>query len=747
MTGPPVQNFSLPSRSGGRRPFSPALDASFDAGFDTGFEADVDEADGDDLDRVRARERAYFGRIARSPTPTALQLFRFAGDEAGAPDGFVSLRRTRVPLRPMSTSSSAPALAVMGATAATAAEAAAAAAAAAAPMIAHHADAAAETEVCPASPALSVWPSPPTPPPCVDTADKLCQTGPEKKGKDAAAGQRVKHAKNNVACLQSDDSEDDDSDDHDGHPPSLARSISVRWGPRLRRVPLSEVQAADDAVRRVTAMRRERRTFWTLVAVALVGVLSCTAAITLAVAQAALQVGLEEDGGVGITGGPGSGPIWDARTLGWLVASLVVCTTAAVGLVVATSARCRRGRRSGHLRSLSGFSGFGVSSRYDRCCEQVARGGGKGTGRETVCGGGSQCSHRFSALLSSRAVGRGAAAMDGAGSVEMNEMAEITEKKRSADASEHGLLDHDRLPEGDGNASEGARHGAKRRWIPFSKMRKEATAPQPETGGGPLALSETKASVCVEDRNWAKFSQDPVQLRRYVEGLEARLASVEGMPAGHDDSDKGLPAKNDQIPNGDTTTDAPGQATNTSTGGHNDPKSNTGLRTSATMATVATATTVIVAPSPATTTTIAAAHPVMGAEEATATWSPSRSLLLPPRTPAPSVDTVSPLSSRRRRTLRASSDGGSPSLRREQTRGPSRGGMRGLRGGGGANGASTASTASTDERQPPPSVPTVVLPLPPVPSATQSSILGQLYETYAEDRSPSQRPNGPSSPQ
>jgi hypothetical protein len=499
-----VQNFSLPSRSGTLRPFSPSVASS--SGHHSRADRDNNSDPGSDLNSALERN------CIRSPTPTALQLFHFTDDDNAAR---LAARRSRGNLpRPMPTSSSAPAL--TGVNGIDVAE-----------------DGGDEDitrvnhnpgddqnlimtpqknkiraehghfSLDPISPTLSFWPRP---------MSVLDISPTRKKTEQAANGKEKQPASVPSPLVLSDGIRDNPVDvDIDleanattnnnstyNEPPSLARSISIRWGPRLRHISLSEVQAADDAARRVAAVRRERQVFWILVVLALLGVLSCTAAITLSAAQAAMQVGVEE---IGPDPG-GGGPIWDVRTLAWLVASLVVCAVAAVGLAIATSARCRR-RRDGNNGAHSPMD----KAILTQLIQSGRRGVGGGPGAE------SRCSHRFSTPFAHRPPQHQDA--DG-----------HTREMRDSRA---GWVEMDDMEEG---SEGGSRENVNRWWA----LRKKDKGCLPGVEG--TNDNGEPVTVCDEDRNWAKFTQDPVQLRRYVEALEARLAVVDGV--GEDDAQNPL---------------------------------------------------------------------------------------------------------------------------------------------------------------------------------------------------------------
>ncbi|CAK7565398.1 MAG: hypothetical protein SEPTF4163_003315 [Sporothrix epigloea] len=328
----------------------------------------------------------------------------------------------------------------------------------------------------------------------------------------------------------------------DNELPGLARSISIHRGPRLRHISLSEVQAADDAARRTANVRRERRVFWALVALALIGVLSCPGAVTLAVAQAAMQTGVEQIG----PDENGGGPIWDSRTLGWLVASLLVSVSATAGLAVATSARCRR-RRDAVGREDT-YSLAGEKAILAQLVQNSTRGGHQAAAeRDLAYGDGSRCSHRFSALFSNPARQHQVAAGQTretrqmrqtrdsrAGWVEMDDAdgepvngtgiprwwpLKPSTKEVSRAANFAGAENTDRVASTT-KSCDNASHRISNRtkyWKKDTGLR-EKGLPLPST-----------APVCEEDRNWNKFTRDPVQLRRYVETLEFRLANVEGV--------------------------------------------------------------------------------------------------------------------------------------------------------------------------------------------------------------------------
>ena len=623
-----VQNFSLPNRSNSRRPFSPVppfanseysrscnrLDNNNNkntsmAAVNSAFQSDtrVDGRD-DPIDRVHVR----------SPTPTALQLFHFTEDAASSKNR----RSSRVLPRPMSTSSSAPALG--GIEHAT-------------PVIPVPSSSL-DDRPGPCSP-VSVWPRPRSerfdrPPDRSDRTDR-----PELTHRFSANETTYYLAQTEIAR------------DTQASPPPMARSISIRWGPRLRHISMSEVQAADDAARRIAAARRERLIFWILVATALVGVLSCTAAVTLAAAQAALQAGLDDVEGVG------GGIIWDARTLGWLIASLIVCASAAVGLVVATSARCRRSRRLNRWRSRTptppSTSPSQAAAKEDKPASKD---------KKEVTG---KTANRLSALFSGR---REDATKKGAW-VEMQEM-EAKHESVTEDApkwwhfggkgARYGDVTQDSSTASPKDTRDGSRNGS---------PKEPAFDRAGNSGDGTMDVPD-------EDRNWAKFSQDPVQLRRYVESLEARLA---GSP--------------------DAPVDKPGKAgadieTGTEAITNASPK-RIRIRPSTSVRTVGTAKT------ETTTVTATTIQPVMGRVGPSAPHSAS-SLLLPPGSPA-SVVSASVVSSSSPRRPRKSS----------------------------ANGLSLGRDLGRDLTNPhPPPMPSHAATLP--ASDTQASILGQLYATYSE---------------
>ncbi|CAK7243745.1 MAG: hypothetical protein STHCBS139747_005272 [Sporothrix thermara] len=503
-----VQNFSLPSRTGSARPFSPSIgdDGDSDPGTATGLNFD--------------RNPICSPTSALTPASSALQLFHFTD----CADNVVAraARHSRMLPRPMSTSSSAPAMIGIGdnnnndnntvvvsgtAPYTTAGD------------IQGNSNEPGprenllqtpqktrsklvnDNETCPDSPALSVWPRPMSVLDAVSLAKRSPRSGQgqQRIGGDSVLSRTQADIGSHHENASFNNDNDNDNENQSDEPPSLARSISIRWGPRLRHISLSEVQAADDAARRVASVRRERRVFWSLVALALVGVLSCTGAITLAAAQAAMQAGVEEIG----PDENGGGPIWDSRTLGWLVASLLVCTSAVVGLAVATSARCRRRRDAAADRDDDLYSSSpGEKALLAQLVQSSTR---DGNTRET---------------RKSRA-----------GWVEMED---LDEQGRQAGQA--------------GQAGQENRASATR-WWSFEQRGKEARG---DCGDG--STERDKAAVITsidgandarlvskdlptpgvvplheEDRNWHKFVQDPVQLRRYVEALEARLAAVEGV--------------------------------------------------------------------------------------------------------------------------------------------------------------------------------------------------------------------------
>ncbi|CAK7222322.1 hypothetical protein SCUCBS95973_004803 [Sporothrix curviconia] len=506
-----VQNFSLPSRTGSIWPFSPSVGDDRNSHGSHDGDSDPDTATGLNFDCS----------LMRSPTPaltpasSALQLFHFTDDTVAR-----AARRSRVLPRPMSTSSSAPALtgltegndergrledAVVAEPQTEAAlntETGTVQKDTDVPVPANglqqtpkKSRTALNDETWPASPALSVWPRPMS---VLDLspAKRSQRSGKEKarNGDSIRSRAQADTITNTMTHTRTNDMDLEGSIVDDG-PPSLARSISIRWGPRIRHISLSEVQAADDAARRVAAVRRERRVFWFLVGLALVGVLSCTGAVTLAAAQAAMQAGVEEIG----PDENGGGPIWDARTLGWLVASLLVCASAAVGLAVATSSRCRR-RRDAASREDT-YSSPGEKAMLAQLVQSSTR-DTDGNTRET---------------RNSRA-----------GWVEMDDLDDLDEQ--------------DQL----------RTNGVVSRWWPLKRQGKEASSTVAEFGstdhskgasssdrsnGGVFINKDlptpNEAPIHEEDRNWDKFSQDPVQLRRYVETLETRLAVVEGVQRVH----------------------------------------------------------------------------------------------------------------------------------------------------------------------------------------------------------------------
>lgn len=516
-----VQNFSLPSRSGTVRPFSPSVASS--SGHRSRLDRDNNSDPGSDLNSVlnSVLER---NRI-RSPTPTALQLFHFTDDDNAAR---AAARRSRGTLsRPMSTSSSAPALTgvIDFGIAEDGGDDDDITRVDHEPGMEHSIPATPQKtkikaggnsrlSLDPISPTLSVWPRPMS----------VLDISPHRKKNEQAAKYKEKRGKRTASvrghivlsdgahdntAVDLEDSTNTNNTNHSTYnePPSLARSISIRWGPRLRHISLSDVQAADDAARRVAAARRERHVFWILVFLALLGVLSCTAAVTLSAAQAAMQVGVEE---IGPDPG-GGGPIWDVRTLAWLIASLVVCTAAASGLAIATSARCRR-RRDGN-------NGASYSSTEKAILTQLVQSGRRGGGGI----GESRCSHRFSTPFAHRPPQH----LDADGNT------------RETRDSRAGWVEMDEIESEGGSGSEaGTRNTANRWW----SLRRKAKSGSPDADG--TNDNGEPINVCDEDRNWAKFTQDPVQLRRYVEALEARLAVVDGVDGvdGVDEEDTRDPA-------------------------------------------------------------------------------------------------------------------------------------------------------------------------------------------------------------
>ncbi|KAL1902382.1 hypothetical protein Sste5346_001362 [Sporothrix stenoceras] len=483
-----VQNFSLPSRSGTVRPFSPSVGSS--SGHRSRLDRDNNSDPGSDLNLVLERNRI------RSPTPTALQLFHFTDEENAAR---AVARRSRGTLpRPMSTSSSAPAL--TGAIDVGIAEDGGdddITRVDHEPEIDHNVPKTPpkikiktgenpHLSLDPISPTLSVWPRPMS----------VLDISPDKKRNEQAQKDKEKQTASVRGQLVLSDGAHDNpvnvnvdleantNNSTYNEPPSLTRSISIRWGPRLRHISLSDVQAADDAARRVAAVRRERRVFWILVVLALLGVLSCTAAVTLSAAQAAMQVGVEEIG----PDPSGGGPIWDVRTLAWLIASLVVCTAAAGGLAIATSARCRR-RRDGNNGA--------YSPTEKAILTQLIQ-----SGRRSV--GESRCSHRFSTLFAHRPPQH----LDADGNT------------RETRDSRAGWVEMDDM---DDRSEAGTRQTVIRWWSLRKKSKNGLSGTDGANDNG------EPVNVCDEDRNWAKFTQDPVQLRRYVEALEARLAVVDGV--------------------------------------------------------------------------------------------------------------------------------------------------------------------------------------------------------------------------
>ncbi|CAK7224900.1 hypothetical protein SBRCBS47491_005711 [Sporothrix bragantina] len=533
-----IQNFSLPSRTGSIRPFSPSVSDGRDS------------PDGDS-DPGTATSLNFDHNLIRPPTSglapasSALQLFHFTDDTTAR-----TARRSRVLPRPMSTSSSAPALTGLGdnkdeqerlngaivsesQTQAILTDGTAAqkkvdgllknedeSGPSSGPQQTPKKTRTTLDDNCPTSPTLSVWPRP------MSVLDRSPGKQSQRSGKDKkrtgdSLCSRTYTPADTITRTHTHDLDRDLEGSIDNEPPSLARSISIRWGPRIRHISLSEVQAADDAARRVASVRRERRVFWFLVALALVGVLSCTGAVTLAAAQAAMQAGVEEIG----PDENGGGPIWDSRTLGWLVASLLVCATAAIGLAVATSARCRR-RRDAASREDT-YSSPGEKAMLAQLVQTSTGGGGRGPSRDRECGGGSRCSHRFSALFSSRAPQH----QDADGNT------------RETRESRAGWIEMDDMDEQDGQG----RNGGVSRWWSLKRHQNEGStvavfgstensksiAGNDGSSDGVLVNKDlptpNEAPIREEDRNWDKFSQDPVQLRRYVETLETRLAVVEGV--------------------------------------------------------------------------------------------------------------------------------------------------------------------------------------------------------------------------
>ncbi|KJR88018.1 uncharacterized protein SPSK_10748 [Sporothrix schenckii 1099-18] len=527
-----VQNFSLPSRSGTLRPVSPRPESS--SGHRSRADRDNNSDPGSDLNLVFERNRI------RSPTPTALQLFQFADEDSTAR---LAMSRSKGNLpRPMSTSSSAPALTAVGSMGAGVAgdgcdndtmredldNGPGQKQSRPTTPQQSQSNAAANTHLSlgPISPTLSVWPRPMS---VLDDTPTQNSNGVLEKEKNtltsSVRAQRV--LSNGTRDAFSDGNIDRDRDleasitRHTANnstynePPSLARSISIRWGPRLRHISLSEVQAADDAARRVAAVRRERRVFWILVVLALLGVLSCTAAVTLAAAQAAMQVGVEE---IGPDPG-GGGPIWDVRTLAWLVASLVVCTAAAAGLAIATSARCRR-RRDGNNGAYSPTD-KAILTQLIQSGRRCRRGGGPGAE--------SRCSHRFSTLFAHQPPQHQAA--DG-----------ITRDTRDSRAAWVEMVDME-------ERSEDPNTEVMNRWWSLGRRGKGGRLTGMGVDGTCVASGE-QVGIRDEDRNWLKFTQDPVRLRRYVEALEARLAVVDAV--GVEGTPEAVP-----IDRADTTTRLP----------------------------------------------------------------------------------------------------------------------------------------------------------------------------------------------
>ncbi|CAK7265736.1 hypothetical protein SEPCBS57363_001737 [Sporothrix epigloea] len=544
-----VQNFSLPSRTGSLRLFSSTVvddrdihDGDSDPGTTTSFNSN--------------RTPRRVPKPTLTPASSAIHLFHF-NDETAAQ----TAARPRMLLRPMSTSSLAPALTALG------------------DNINNHArEGSVENDIvnqqkeafkakCLVPPAIAVG---------MQRADVRMTTesvgtnlgenhfatsvlpewarqmsaparSPTKKTWQSASEQiqdgdsldgRVQA--NGIANTRIHAGDANSVNSLDNELPGLARSVSIRRGPRLRHISLSEVQAADDAARRISNVRRERRVFWALVALALIGVLSCPGAVTLAVAQAAMQAGVEEIG----PDENGGGPIWDSRTLGWLVASLLVSVSATAGLAVATSARCRR-RRDAVGREDT-YSLAGEKAVLAQLVQSGTRGGRQAAAESGLaCGDGSRCSHRFSALFSNRARQHQVAASQTretretrqtgdsrAGWVEMDDADDEpvngtgvfcwwplkpSTKEVSTTANLAGAENTDRIASTN-EISDKVSH----RFSNRSKYWKKDTGLKEKN----LPLPST-APVCEEDRNWNKFTQDPIQLRRYVETLEFRLATVE----------------------------------------------------------------------------------------------------------------------------------------------------------------------------------------------------------------------------
>ncbi|CAK7271165.1 hypothetical protein SEPCBS119000_004461 [Sporothrix epigloea] len=506
MTGQlAVQNFSLPSRTGSLRTYSPSAGDDRDS---HGGDSDSGTVTGLRFDRAPRR----FQPPALTPAASALHLFQF-DNRVEPPSG----PRSRVLLRPMSTSSSAPALTAL------------------CDNINSHAREHQELQEEVAEISCGFSPA----------ENDVQQVGVQRRSQQSVPASSPSPTKNSwqsaMVHIDGDKPRSRQTSTHagvldsacstDNDLPDLAHSLSIHRGPRLRHITLSEIHAADDAARRVASVRRERRVFWLLVALALVGVLSCPGAVTLAVAQAAMQNSVEETG----PNEYGGNLIWNSRTLGWLVASLLVSVSATVGLAVATSARCRRRRDAVCCEDT--YTAAGEEAILAQLVQSSTRGRQSVLRRDCAFGVGSRCSQRFSALLSS------------SGLRQPDPVSQPQESRETRTASPGWLAMDD-------TDSKQANSTGPLRWWPFNQLCKQDDAVAEFAGAvnndcnvGSARINDRitprtsdqirdeksdgvlaeKAITREEDRNWNKFTQDPVQLRRYVETLETRLAAVEGI--------------------------------------------------------------------------------------------------------------------------------------------------------------------------------------------------------------------------
>ncbi|OAA65496.1 hypothetical protein SPI_02283 [Niveomyces insectorum RCEF 264] len=332
-----IQNFSLPGRLGHQRAVTPSrLDtparyATTDDGHDRG-------------------DKAHVG--LRPPSPAALQLFQFGDGTSSTLSPPGGRHHGPLPrLRPLSTSSSAPVLPVgFAMTASTSSAIVPAnklvpdAKKTTAPSIDRR-NGGVKPNIAsydadlprPPSPALSVCPARPPPGTSPNDAYDTYDTPNTHIPRFAAPLHRTPDYRHR-----------DHDHDHDrDHPSSLlSRSVSVRCGHRVRRVSLRAFLAADDAARRVVAVRRARRVVWLLAGTALAGLLSSTAAVTLAAAQAAQAAQaawVDENANKGDASSRPGQTVIAPGTLAWLIASVAVGVAAAVGVaIMVTGSRAGR---------------------------------------------------------------------------------------------------------------------------------------------------------------------------------------------------------------------------------------------------------------------------------------------------------------------------------------------------------------------------------------------------------------------